>query len=303
MALRDWIMVAALGIAWGAAFVFNAILLREVGPLSVSFLRIALGALTCWVWVLATGRHVPWGPVLLWQVLFLGAANYAIPFAVYPIAQQYVTSAVAGIVNATMPIAVVIVSHFWPGGERATPAKSLGIVFGFAGIVVLMLPALRGGRQNEVWAILFMLIAPFCYAVAMNYLRRFRGIDPAVVVAMALTGGAVAIAPVMLAVEGVPVIRSAGGAAALAALGVVLTGIAFILMYALVVRVGATNASVVTFIAPVSAVLLGNALLGDAILPAHLLGMAVIFCGLLVLDGRLLRSLGRVLPPDRQPKG
>lgn len=293
MSVRDWLIVVALGIGWGAAFIFNAVLLREVGPLSVSFLRIALGAATCWVWVLASGKRVPWGAVLAGQALVLGVVNYAIPFAVYPIAQQYITSGVAGIVNAMMPIMVVIVSHFWPGGERATPAKSLGILFGFAGIVVLTLPALRGGAENEVWAILFTLLAPLCYAVAMNYLRRLKGIDPAVIAAMALTGGAFAIAPVMLAAEGVPQIATAGGWLSVAGLGVVLTGLAFIVLYAIVPRIGATNASTVTFIAPVSAVLLGHLVLGDAIAPSHLLGMAMIFLGLLAIDGRVLRRRAR----------
>lgn len=303
MTFKDWVWIVALGIGWGAAFMFNAILLREVGPLSVSFLRIALGAATCWVWVLATGKAVPRAPVILWQVLVLGIFNYAIPFAVYPIAQQYISSAVAGIVNATMPIAVVIVSHYWPGGERANPVKSLGILFGFTGIVVLTLPALRGGQPGEAWAILFTLIAPLCYAVAMNYLRRLKGYDPAVVAAMALTGGAVAIGPAMLAAEGVPTIATPEGWLSLAFLGIALTGVAFIAMYALVPRVGATNASVVTFVAPVSAVLLGHLVLGDAILGAHLVGMGAIFCGLLVLDGRLWRRLGARRAVDRQPDG
>ncbi|SNS20776.1 DMT family transporter [Tropicimonas sediminicola] len=293
MSIRDWLIVVVLGIGWGAAFIFNAVLLREVGPLSVSFLRIALGAATCWAWVLATGKRVPWGAVFAGQALVLGVVNYAIPFAVYPIAQKYITSGVAGIVNAMMPIMVVIVSHFWPGGERATPAKSLGILFGFAGIVVLTLPALRGGAENEVWAILFTLLAPVCYAVAMNYLRRLKGIDPAVIAAMALTGGALAIAPVMLAAEGVPRIATATGWLSVMGLGVVLTGLAFIVLYAIVPRIGATNASTVTFIAPVSAVLLGHLVLGDTIAPSHLLGMAMIFLGLLAIDGRVLRRFRR----------
>ncbi len=294
MALKDWLWVLALGIGWGASFIFNAVLLREMGPLSVSCLRIALGAVTCWGWVFARGIEIPWRPVLAGQMLFLGVANYAIPFAIYPLAQTYVTSGVAGIVNAMMPIMVVIVSHFWPGGEKATRARSLGIGFGFAGIIVLTLPALRAGAGNEVWAILFMLLAPICYAVAMNYLRRFRGIDPAVIAAMALTAGALAIAPVMLAVEGLPRIATPEGWASLFAIGVALTGFSFIVMYALAGRVGATNASTVTFIAPVSAVLLGNLLLGDPIQPAHLAGMALIFCGLLAIDGRLLARHGLV---------
>ncbi|RYH08763.1 DMT family transporter [Tropicimonas sp. IMCC6043] len=288
MTIRNWFWVLALGFGWGASFLFNAILLRDIGPLSVSALRIALGAATCWAWVWATRKPVPWRPALAAQMLFLGLANYGIPFAIYPMAQQYVTSGVAGIVNAMMPIMVVIVSHFWPGGEKATAGRSLGILFGFAGIVVLTLPAVGRGAESQVWAILFMLLAPICYAVALNYLRRFHGLDTAVLAAMALTAGAVEMTPVMLAVEGVPHITSLAGWLSLIAIGVALTGLSFIAMYALVGRVGATNASTVTFVAPVSAVLLGALVLGDHVETEHLLGMALIFCGLAVLDGRLL---------------
>lgn len=303
MAFRDWLIVIALGIGWGGSFIFNALLLAEVGPLSVSFLRIAFGAATCWVYVLSTGRAVPVAPVLLGQVLFLGLMNYAVPFAIYPVAQQYVTSGVAGIVNAMMPIMVVIVSHFWPGGERANIAKSLGVLFGFTGIVVLTLPALRGGAGDQVGAIVFMLLAPVCYAVAMNYLRRLRSVDPAVVAAMALTAGALAIAPAMLVVEGVPVLRLGASWFSLAILGPVLTGVFFIIVYRLVPRIGATNLSTVTFVAPISALFLGNLVLGDAIRSEHLAGMAMILGGLIVIDGRLIEWLKGRSGRNRQPDG
>ncbi|WP_068109572.1 DMT family transporter [Tropicimonas marinistellae] len=298
MAFRNWLIVFVLGIGWGASFTFNAILLREVGPLAVSFLRIAFGAATCWAWVLARGKPVPRSMRFYGQALVLGVLNYAIPFAVYPIAQQYIASGVAGIVNAMMPIMVVIVSHFWPGGERATPAKTLGVLFGFAGIVVLTLPALRGGVSSEVGAILFTLLAPVCYAVAMNYLRRLHGVDPAVVAATALTTGALFMAPAMLAMEGPPIIATPAGVVSVLGLGVVLTGVAFIVLYAIIPQIGATNASIVTFIAPVSAVLLGHALLGDEIETAHLAGMGMIFLGLLAIDGRLLRRYLRGTVPN-----
>ncbi|PRY21904.1 drug/metabolite transporter (DMT)-like permease [Aliiruegeria haliotis] len=293
MAFRDWLWVLALGTGWGASFMFNAVLLREVGPLSVSFLRIALGAAACWIWVVATGKTVPWRTALIGPLFVLGAINYAIPLAIYPTAQQYVTSGVAGIVNAMMPIMVVIVSHFWPGGERATPLKSLGILFGFAGIVVLTLPAFEPGAQSDAWPILFMMLAPICYAVAMNYLRRFHGMDPAIIAASALTAGAMAIAPVMLATEGIPTVTTPEGLLSLLGIGPILTGLSFIAVYALVGRVGATNASTVTFVAPISAVLLGHLVLGDVVAMEHMLGMALIFCGLIVIDGRLIPGFAR----------
>ncbi|WP_116132388.1 DMT family transporter [Tropicimonas sp. IMCC34043] len=294
MTARYWILVAILGIGWGGSFIFNAMLLAEVGPLSVAFLRMALGAVTCWVYVLAKGRRVPWGWRLLGSVLVLGVLNYAIPFAIYPLAQRHITSGVAGIVNAMTPIMVVIVSHFWPGGEKASRTKSLGIGFGFAGIVILMAPGLRGGAgRTELWAILAALLAPLCYGVALNWLRRLKGIDAAVIAALALSAGALAIAPAMLAIEGVPQLTRPESWMALAMIGPVLTGLFFIVFYWLVPLVGATNASTVTFIAPVSAVVLGRAMLGEAVRIEQLAGMVLIFVGLLAIDGRIWRLIRR----------
>lgn len=290
MSLRYWVLIFALGMGWGASFYFNAVLLREVGPLTVSMGRVALGAVGCWAYVLATGRSFAMPAIVLRQMLVLGIVQFAVPFAIYPVSQEYITSGVAGIVNAMTPIMVVILSHLWPGGERATKAKSVGVLFGFSGIVILAFPALKSGGGSELWAVLGALLAPVSYAIALNYVRRLGGIEHSVLAAFSLTGATLFMVPLALAVEGRPVIAHAETWASFAVVGFLLTSASFIVMYWLLPRVGATNISTVTFIAPVSAVLLGAYLLGETILLPHLLGMAAIFCGLLMIDGRILRQ-------------
>lgn len=289
MSLRYWFVILVLGLGWGASFYFNAILLREVGPLTVSLGRVALGAIGCWAYVFATGRSIAMPASALGQLMVLGVLQFALPFAIYPVSQGYITSGAAGIVNAMTPIMVVIVSHFWPGGERATYAKSMGVLFGFSGIVMLAYPALKAGGGSELWAIFGAVLAPVSYAVALNYVRRLKGIDHSTLVAYSLTGATLFMAPFVLVAEGIPVITHAQTWAAFAVVGFLLTSASFIVVYWLLARVGATNVSTVTFVAPVSAVLLGVYLLGETILPAHLLGMAAIFCGLLMIDGRVLK--------------
>lgn len=286
MSLKYWLIIAALGIVWGSSFLFNEILLRELGPLMVSLGRTGLGAVGCWAYVLLTRKRVSlsWG--LIGGMLFLGVLNFALPFAIYPLSQQYVTSGVAGIVNATTPVMVVIVTHFWAGGERASLPKILGVVLGMAGVAILAVPAL--GHESELFAILFMLLAPLCYAFAFNFARRFRDIDPTIVAALALTGGTIAIAPVAIWIEGIPVITRFQTWAALAVIGFALTSVAFIVFYWLLPIVGPTNTSTVTFIAPVSAVALGAFILGEKLLPEHAAGAVAIFCGMLLIDGRVL---------------
>ncbi|MGB3176920.1 MAG: DMT family transporter [Albidovulum sp.] len=295
MTQRYWLLIAALGIGWGSSFLFNAILLRELGPLTVSLGRVGLGALGCWVWALGTGKPMRLPASTVLRLMFLGCLFFAIPFALYPFSQRHIPSGVAGIINAMTPVMVVIVSHLWPGGERATAAKSAGVLVGFAGIAILSLPVLRGGVGAELWAIIMAASAPLCYGVASNMARRFKAIEPTVVAGWSLSGATLLMLPVALGFEGVPVITRPETWGALAMIGFVLTSAAFIVLYWLLPRVGATTSSTVTFIAPVSAVFLGMTVLGEAILPAHLFGMIAIFAGLLLIDGRLVAMLRR--PP------
>ena len=270
------------------SFMFNAILLRELGPLSVSLGRVGLGAVGCWVYVIAACKPVRITSKRAFALLGFGALSYAGPFAFYALGQQHIASGVAGIVNATMPAFVVVVSHFWPGGERASVLKSLGVVFGFSGIVLLSLPMMDGGG-SELWAVMVTLLAPVCYAFSVNIARSFKDMEPVVLVAVALTGATVAIAPLALWMDGVPVVTRIETWLSLAFIGFVLTSAAFIVFYWVLPKVGPTNISMPTFIAPISALVLGTWVLNETLLPEHLYGMGAILVGLLLIDGRLFR--------------
>jgi drug/metabolite transporter (DMT)-like permease len=229
----------------------------------------------------------------------LGCLMFGFPFTIYPIGQQWITSGAAGIINAMTPIMVVIVSHFWAGGERATWGKSAGVVAGFAGIVLLSVPAMQGTGASSLGGLMFTLLAPLCYGTAVNYVRRLSGTDPWVMLTWAFTFASSGLALVALIREGAPGPLGGETLAALAALGMMLTALAFIVFFWLLPRIGATNISTVTFIAPVSAVLLGVVLLGETVDIWKAAGMAAIFLGLLLIDGRILRWMR----PKDQPIG
>lgn len=294
MAARDWFFIFCLGIGWGLSFMFNAVLLRELGPLSVALGRVGFGALGCWVYLLVTRQFVSLSAGRMLALVGFGALSYAAPFSFYAIGQQDIASGVAGIVNATTPALAVVVSHFWPkvwgGGEQASLLKSLGVVAGFAGIVLLSLPILRTGGGSQIWAVCVTLCAPLCYAFSVNIARQFQGIPPVVIVAWGLSGATLALVPLAVWQEGVPVITRAETWASLAVIGFVLTAAAFILFYNVLPRVGATNITLVTLIAPMSALAAGVLVLGEVFLPAHFAGLALILFGLLLIDGRLFRK-------------
>ena len=291
MTLREWFWIVFLGAVWGGSFIFNALLIRELNPLWVTAFRVGIGALGCWLFLMAMRKAVPRDPVLWLKLGLLGVLNYAIPFALFPLAQAQLASGVAAIINALTPIMTVIVSHFWLNGERMTWSKTVGVVAGFSGVAILASPALLADGNSRVWAIGACLLATLCYALALNIVRSFRHVEPTALTSIALTGSAVAAIPVALAADGLPVMVMPSSWAAALAIGLISTAFTFQIMYRLLPLVGATNFSTTTLIAPISAIILGTLFLGETILPSHLLGMAVIFLGLTFIDGRLPRLL------------
>lgn len=289
MALRDWFWIILLGGIWGSSFFFNDILIRELDPLWVSGGRVGVGAIASWGVVFALKKHVPRDWKLLSQLGLLGILAYTAPFALFPLAQADLASGVAAIINAMTPITTVIVSQFWPGGERATPLKSVGIVAGFIGVAILASPALMGGGTSQLWAIGACLLATLCYATSLNLTRSYKHVDPTVMAAVALSGGAIAGCIMAFGVHGTPYLVTLEGWGALLGIGILATAFTFQVMYRILPRVGATNFTITTFIAPVSSIILGYLFLNESLKLEHFLGMVGIFIGLSLIDGRLFK--------------
>jgi drug/metabolite transporter (DMT)-like permease len=295
MSLRDWFWIVLLGAIWGCSFVFNAILIRELGPLWVTSLRVGIGALGCWAVMLALRKPIPRDPVLWLQLAGLGVLAYAIPFALFPLAQAHLASGVAAIINALTPMVTAVISHFWIGGEKATPTKFTGVGIGFVGAAILVSPALSEGGTTQLWAVAACLGATLCYALTLNITRSFKHIEPTAFASIALTGAAVVAIPVAFLNEGAPVMTRPETWGAALAIGLLSTAFTFQIMYRILPRVGATNFATTTFIAPISALIIGVTVLGETILPIQILGMLVIFLGLLFIDGRI-RHIWRRAP-------
>lgn len=295
MSLKDWLLIILLGAIWGCSFVFNAVLIREIGPLWVTSLRVAIGALGCWLFLFARRKPVPRDPKLWLQLGALGLLAYAIPFALFPLAQAHLASGIAAIINALTPMVTAVLSHFWIGGEKATPTKFTGVAIGFVGAAILVSPALAAGGSSQLWAVGACLGATLCYGLSLNITRSYKHVEPTAFAAIALTGAAIVATPVAYFAEGVPVITKAETWAAALAIGLLSTAFTFQIMYRILPRVGATNFATTTFVAPISALLIGVTVLGETILPIQILGMLVIFFGLLFIDGRI-RQIWRRAP-------
>lgn len=289
MSLSDWIKLVILSLIWGGSFLFVEIALDHAGPLTLVMYRVGLGAAALWLWCLWRGEKVPTAPGVAVALLVMGLLNNVLPFSLIAFGQTQVTAGAASILNATTPLFAVAVAHAWPGGERATPLKILGVAIGFAGTAVLIGPSLISAAGTVVGQ-MAILASSLSYAVAANFGRRFlKGISPMVSAAGMLTGSTLVMVPAALAFE--DPFRAFPAEAWLAFLGLSLlcAAVAYILYFSILASAGPTNLMLVTFLIPISAIALGAILLGEVIVPRQLGGLALILAGLACVDGRVVR--------------
>lgn len=270
----DWGLFAAVGTIWGSSFLFMAIGLESFRPGLVTWLRILFGASALW---LLPGVRSRIDRADLVPLLTLAVTWVAIPFTLFPLAQGSVNSAIAGMLNGAAPIFTVVVATILL--RRAPGSRQLiGIPLGFVGVAAIALSAASHGSSQAVGVILIVL-ATVCYGIAFNVatpLQQKYGSLP--VMARILAIGAVLTAP--LGIASIPDSRFRWSSLlAVGAVGVLGTGIAFVLMGRFVGRVGATRASIVGYLIPVVALLLGVLLRDDDVGPFALVGVALVIAG------------------------
>ncbi len=293
MSLRHWLLLGFISLLWGGSFFFNAILIQSVGPWTLTAGRVTIGAAGVAVYAAIQGLHIPFDAKRWLFYLLLGAISYALPFTAIAWGQQQITGGLASIINALNPMTMLVVTHYWAGGEKATRLKFLGILIGFCGVVILTLPKVRAGDMAEVFAYLAVFSASILYATGFNLVRKLRD-DPPVLTALgSLSGAAIISLIIAYFIEGVPQNIDQNVVLAFLGIGLISTSLAFSIMYYLLPKIGLVNFSMVTFMVPISAIILGTSFLAEKIEAIQLLGMMVIFLGLLFIDGRFLRRIRR----------
>jgi drug/metabolite transporter (DMT)-like permease len=295
---REWGILIFLSVLWGGSFFFIEVAVRELTPFTLVLARVAIAALILLAVLKFTGRPLPFARSTALPFLFLALLNNAIPFSLFAWGQQHIASGLASILNATTPLWAVLAAHMFTEDERATPLKVAGVAIGFAGVAAMIGGDLLldlGGAG--LLAQLACLGATLCYALAGVHARRFRkmGVPPMTVSAGQLCAAVIIMLPLALVFEQpLSMAASASSGAWLAILGLsaFCTALAYILYFRLIDRAGATNAILVTFLIPVTAILLGATLLGEILEARHFGGMAMIAAGLALIDGRLFSRVG-----------
>ena len=287
---RDWANIIFLGIAFGSAMYLNELMLRDMGPFYAALGRVGPAALVSWLFLILFRRGWRMPVRLILPVAVLGFFFFWVPMVAFPVGQQYLESSLVGIINAMTPVFTVIVSHLWPKGERATRLKVMGVLVGFAGIVILTLPSFEPGAENRLFGTIIVLSAPLSFAIGLNWVRQISGVSSIVMITWAFTFAATALLPLVIFGDPVPAVIQPTTWLVIFASGVIMTGFLFQYGFAVVLpRAGPTKTSTLTFIAPITALLLGTWLLGERLVLEHYLGMAAIFAGLFLIDGSLFR--------------
>lgn len=286
-------MLLILALVWGGSFFFNGLAVRELPVLSVVVARVGLAAAMLLIVMWWRGERMPRGRRVLASFVVMGMLNNAVPYALIVGGQQHIGAGVASILNAATPIFTVVLAHLLTRDERMTRAKLLGVLIGFAGVAVMVGAGVRQEAGFHVLAHLMCLGGALSYALAGLYGRRFSqmNISPLGAAAGQVTASALIPLPAVLVLDQPWALPppSLTAIAALAGVAALSTALAYLLYFRLLATAGATNLLLVTFLIPVSAILLGTLFLGERLLPRHILGMVLIGGGLAAIDGRVWR--------------
>jgi drug/metabolite transporter (DMT)-like permease len=304
MTRLEWAMLLALSILWGASFFFVGVAIKELPPFTMVALRVGVAALILNGVVVALGMRMPRAKSA-WLAFFgMGLLNNVAPFCLIVWGQAHIASGLAAILNATTPLATVVVAHVLTDDEKMTGGRLAGVLFGLAGVAAMIGPEALKGLSGDAPAEFAILLAAISYAFAGVYGRRFArmGVAPLVTATGQVTASTIVLAPIALLIDRpwtlpTPSLATLGAVIGIAVLS---TALAYVLYFRILATAGATNLLLVTFLVPVSAILLGSFVLGERLDPRHFLGMALIGAGLASIDGRLFKlGAGRLRSETR----
>lgn len=291
MKTRDWLLFWLLGIVWGTSFLWIKIAVSEISPfMLVSFRTLfALLGLGAFLLMVKSAR-APWVQVRkqLWVFTVMGLTNIVIPWLLISWAGQYIDSGLSSILNSTMPLFTIMISPFFVSDDRFTLAKAIGLLTGFAGVVILLYPNLGGAWSNHLAGQAAVLIAALCYGGSTVFARKMGGKLPAQT--QAFLQFLMATAMIWVFTLGVerPLLFPQLPITWLALLwlGLLGSGLAYIIYFDLLPRIGPTRMSMVTYILPMVGVLLGILFLGERFYWGAIIGALLILSGISIVNLR-----------------
>lgn len=304
--LHDWALFALIVAFGGSSFAMIRTAVGTMPPAAIAVGRIWVGAILLYVLMRAAGRRLP--PFFIrtknglrirrsWKwMIAVGASGNVLPFFLFPWAQQYVASGLAGVYMAFMPIWTIALAYFF-AGETLNRRKVLGFALGFAGVVILMGPdVLKGALSSDIKAQAALLFATFLYATSAVLARRASPIRPRVFAAGMMTVSAVMATPAVFIIDFEPGAWSAASIASVIGLGVFPTGLNGVLIIMLIRRTGAGFMALSNYVTPLWAVAMGALLFAERLEATVFIALALILSGVAVSQKTPFRR--RITPAD-----
>jgi len=279
------LLLLMLGTIWGASYLFIKVIVAEVPVLTLVAGRLTLATIILWGILRAQGLSLPRSRRMWGAYAVLGFVGMAVPYSLISWGEQYISSGLASLLQATTPVFTVILAHFLTDDERVTIAKIIGVVIGFVGVGILMLPDLRQGLRANLLGQLAIVGSSLCYAGAAIYIRsRLRGQPPLVSTAGQLTMGTVYMLPASLLIDRPfdlsPSLPALVSWIVLAVLGTV---VAYVIYFTIIERTSATFVTMVTYIIPVNGLMLGALVLHESLDATMLGSLVLILLGVLLV--------------------
>jgi drug/metabolite transporter (DMT)-like permease len=285
------IRLGALAVLWGSGFLFIKIALEGMSPIQIVLGRLVAAAVVMVPVMVYRKEHLPRRLVPWAHLTVMAVVTNIAPYFLFAWGEQHITSSLAGVLNATTPLFTLLLA-VGTHTERLTAPRLAGLTLGFLGVVVLAAPWQDGGLSSSLLGISAALLASACYAASYVYARRFLSdgeLSPLVLSSGQMIAGAVLLVLLAPAVAREPVSLTTNVVTSVIVLGVLGTGIAYVLNYRLIADEGATAASTVTYLIPIVAVLLGLAVLGEPVAWSLAAGAVIVLVGVAVSEGRLSR--------------
>lgn len=277
-----------LTLCWGPSFLFIRVIVHEVPPITMVAGRMLGAAALLYALLRLRGGRLPRDRKTWLHFTFLAVVGVVIPFVLVGWGEQYVDSAVASILNGTVPIFTLVLAHFWTDDDRMTPRSVLGVLLGMGGVVLLIVPEVDEGASFGVLGLLACVVSAAFYGWSGVYARKFlRGLPPLVAPTLQFMLAAIMLVPMSLAVDmpwtiAVPSLEAWGAWIGLTLIGTVA---AFVIYFRMLEIATASYISMVTYLVPVLGVLLGVAVLDEELRWNAYAGCALILIGVLAVNG------------------
>ncbi len=289
MKLKEWGAFWLLGVIWGSSFLWIKIGVAEISPFVLVTLRLTFALLGLAAVLVLQKRSLAGQRRLFSAYLFMGIFNVVVPFVLISWGEVRIDSALASILNGTVPLFTIVIAHYWLSDEKITPMKIVGLIVGFAGVVVLVSRDLGPqGFHSSVPGQLAVLVASVSYALSAVFARRrLRGIAPVIQGILNVSVAEVIMLMLVTAVDR-PIMlpRLPITWLAVAWLGLLGSCAAYLLYFYLINTIGATRATLVTYVFPVIGLLLGIIFLGETADWRLLVGSALVVGGIAVVNFR-----------------